>query len=102
MGILGNGGFDWNNNGKRDAFDSYMDKKIINSNSGDSNEFRPQNNQLDNNNGIVILKCLLVVLLCIGGMILPIILDMSKLGTLLCCSSAVGLSIFILKFKFKK
>ena len=30
MGNLG--GFDWNGNGKRDAFDSYVDMQIINGN----------------------------------------------------------------------
>ena len=33
MGNLG--GFDWNGNGKRDAFDSYVDMQIINGGNSD-------------------------------------------------------------------
>ena len=33
MGFLDGGGFDWNGNGKSDAFDNYMDMKVSGSNS---------------------------------------------------------------------
>ena len=36
MGFLDGGGFDWNGNGNRDAFDNYMDMKVSGSNSSDS------------------------------------------------------------------
>ena len=36
MGFLDGGGFDWNGNGKSDAFDNYMDMKVSGSNSSDS------------------------------------------------------------------
>ena len=36
MGLLDDGGFDWNGNGKSDAFDNYMDMKVSCSDSSDS------------------------------------------------------------------
>ena len=36
MGFLDGGGFDWNGNGKSDAFDNYMDMKVSSSDSSDS------------------------------------------------------------------
>ena len=36
MGFLDGGGFDWNGNGKSDAFDNYMDMKVGGSDSSDS------------------------------------------------------------------
>lgn len=36
MGFGDNGGFDWNGNGKKDAFDNYMDMKVSGSASSDS------------------------------------------------------------------
>lgn len=36
MGPLNNSGFDWNGNGKSDAFDNYMDVKVSGSDSSDS------------------------------------------------------------------
>lgn len=123
MGNLG--GFDWNGNGKRDAFDNYVDMQIINgdNSSEDAEEANPntKNNTsyskpTDNkelkgismggkplydatkdSNGVTILKCLLVTALCIGGIALPVAADMGPLGTLLCIFGGLGLSILILK-----
>ena len=36
MGFLDGGGFDWNGNGKSDAFDNYMDMKVSGSDSSDN------------------------------------------------------------------
>ena len=36
MDFLDGGGFDWNGNGKSDAFDNYMDMKVSGSDSSDS------------------------------------------------------------------
>ena len=36
MGFIDSGGFDWNGNGKSDAFDNYMDMKVSSSDSSDS------------------------------------------------------------------
>ena len=36
MGFIDNGGFDWNGNGKSDAFDNYMNMKVSGSDSSDS------------------------------------------------------------------
>lgn len=123
MGNLG--GFDWNGNGKRDAFDNYVDMQIINgdNSSEDAEEANPntKNNTsyskpIDNkelkgismggkplydaskdSNGITVLKCFLVTALCIGGIILPVATDMGTLGTLLCIFGGLGLSVLILK-----
>ena len=123
MGNLG--GFDWNGNGKRDAFDNYVDMQIINgdNSSEDAEEANPntKNNTsyskpIDNkelkgismggkplydaskdSNGVTIFKCLLVTALCIGGIALPVAADMGPLGTLLCIFGGLGLSVLILK-----
>ena len=123
MGNLG--GFDWNGNGKRDAFDNYVDMQIINgdNSSEDAEEANPntKNNTsyskpIDNkelkgismggkplydaskdSNGVTIFKCLLVTALCIGVIALPVAADMGPLGTLFCIFGGLGLSVLILK-----
>ena len=123
MGNLG--GFDWNGNGKRDAFDNYVDMQIINgdNSSEDAEEANPntKNNTsyskpIDNkelkgismggkplydaskdSNGVTVFKCFLVTALCIGGIALPVATDMGTLGTLLCIFGGLGFSILILK-----
>ena len=127
MGFLDGGGFDWNGNGKSDAFDNYMDMKVSGSDSSDnddesgandssSSSCKKTSNTTDNkelkgismggkplydatkdSNGVTILKCLLVTALCIGGIILPVAANMGTLGTLLCIFGGLGLSILILK-----
>ena len=119
--------FDWNGNGKRDAFDNYMDMKVSGSdssgnddeseaNDSSSSSCKKTSNTTDNkelkgismggkplydaskdSNGVTILKCLLVTALCIGGIALPVAADMGTLGTLLCIFGGLGLSILILK-----
>ena len=127
MGFLDGGRFDWNGNGKSDAFDNYMDMKVSGSDSSDnddesgandssSSSCKKTSNTTDNkelkgismggkplydatkdSNGVTILKCLLVTALCIGGIILPVAANMGTLGTLLCIFGGLGLSILILK-----
>lgn len=128
MEFLDGGGFDWNGNGKSDAFDNYMDMKVSGSDSSDSDGDengtdagpastykKPSNSNKSkelkgismggkplydatkDNNGVTILKCLLVIALCIGGIALPVAADMGTLGTLICIFGGLGLSIFILK-----
>lgn len=118
--------FDWNGNGKSDAFDNYMDMKISDCDSSDGDESgtsasptlnhkksnnsneskelkgmsmdgKPLYDATKDSNGVTILKCLLVTALCIGGIALPIAADMGTLGTLLCIFGGLGLSILILK-----
>ena len=119
--------FDWNGNGKSDAFDNYMDMKVSGSDSSgnddeseandtSSSSCKKTSNITDNkelkgismggkplydatkdSNGVTILKCLLVTALCIGGIALPVVADMGTLGTLLCIFGGLGLSILILK-----
>ena len=48
-------------------------------------------------NGVTILKCLLVTILCVGGVIVPIAAEMETLGTILCIFGSLGLSVLILK-----
>ena len=125
MDFIGGGGFDWNGNGKSDAFDNYMDMKVSGSDNSDSDESgtsvsptstrkktgnsndkelkgistggKPLYDATKDSNGITILKCLLVTALCIGGIALPITADMGVLGTLLCIFGGLGLSVLILK-----
>ena len=123
MGNLG--GFDWNGNGKRDTFDSYVDMQIINENnsSDDAEEsntntkssktdIKPTDNKelkgisvggkplydaSKDNNGVTVLKGFLVTALCIGGIALPVAADIGPLGTLFCIFGGLGLSVLILK-----
>lgn len=126
MGVLDGGGFDWNGNGKSDAFDNYMDMKVSGSDRSDSDESgtstnptsthkkfnnfneskefkgismggKPLYDVTKDSNGFTILKCLLVTALCIGGIVLPVAADMGTLGTLLCIFGGIGLSILVLK-----
>ena len=48
-------------------------------------------------NGVTIFKCLLTTILCIGGIVLPVVAEMGTLGTLLSIFGGLGLSILILK-----
>ena len=128
MGFLDGGGFDWNGNGKSDAFDNYMDMKVGGSDSSDSDGDKSENNSsptsihkkssnsneskelkgismggkplydaTKDSNGVTILKSILVTALCIGGIVLPVAVDMGPIGTLLCIFGGLGLSILILK-----
>ena len=128
MGFLDGGGFDWNGNGKTDAFDNYMDMKVSGSDSSDNDSDesgistgfisthkkssnssegkelegismggKPLYDATKDSNGVTILKCLLVTVLCIGGIALPVAADMGPLGTLLCIFGGLGLSVLILK-----
>ena len=77
-------------------------KKSMNSNEnkepkGISMGGKPLYDATKDSNGVTILKCLLVTVLCIGGIALPVAADMGPLGTLLCIFGAIGLSILILK-----
>ena len=118
--------FDWNGNGKSDVFDNYMDMKVSGNsdskveesgtNASFSSPYKKTSNTNENkelkgismggkplydatkdSNGVTILKCLLVTVLCIGGIILPGATNMGTLGTLLCIFGGLGLSILILK-----
>ena len=44
MGFLDGGRFDWNGNGKSDAFDNYMDMKVGGSDSSDSDGDKSETN----------------------------------------------------------
>ena len=48
-------------------------------------------------NGVTILKCLLVTILCIGGIVVPVIAEMEESGTILCIFTGLELSVLILK-----
>ncbi len=117
--------FDWNGNGKSDAFDHFMDMKVSGSSNSDGEEsetrtnpssYKRTSNTNENkdikgisiggkplydatkdSNGVTILKCMLVTALCIGGIVLPVSADMGPFETLLCIFCGVGLSILLLK-----
>ena len=117
MGFLkGGNGFDWNGNGKKDSFDHYMDMNVCEKISSDdtpnsttnkknSNEElkgisiggKPLYDATKDSNAVIIFKCLLVTILCLGGIIFPVIVEMGTLGTLLCIFSGLGLSVLLLK-----
>ena len=122
-------GYDWNKNGKKDLFDTYMDMEIMSKTSKKGNdeevdvdedfgddfvndiEYESNDKELKgisiggkvlydatkDSNGVSIIKCILVTLFCIGGIVLPVATDMGTLGTLVCIFGGVGLSVLILK-----
>lgn len=116
MSILNGDGFDWNGNGKKDHFDRFINMKVSGSskpdNTPNSSSKKKSNNEelkgisvggkpfydaTKDSNGVTIFKCLLTTILCIGGIILPVLAEMGTLGTLLCVFGGVGLSMLILK-----
>lgn len=48
-------------------------------------------------NEVSIIKCILVTLFCIGGIVLPVAPDMGAIGTLICIFGGLGISVLILK-----
>ena len=115
-------GFDWNKNGKKDSFDHFMDMKVMSMVSEETEDNTNEHtasipskikkeeklkgismggkmlyDASKDSNGMVIFKCLLVTILCFGGIALPVIAEMETLGTLICIFGGLGLSILILK-----
>lgn len=122
-------GYDWNKNGKKDMFDTYMDMEIMSKTSKKCNneevdvdddfgddfvndiEYESNDKELKgismgrkvlydatkDSNVVSIIKCILVTLFCIGGIVLPVATDMGTLGTLVCIFGGVGLNVLILK-----
>lgn len=116
-------GFDWNKNGKRDNIDRFMHMKVTSvvSEESEDNNVNIQTissstkikkeeklkgismggkilyDASKDSNGLIIFKCLLVTILCLGGIALPVIAEMEAFGTLLCIFGGLGLSILILK-----
>lgn len=58
---------------------------------------KPLYDATKDSNLTIIIKSLIVIILCIGGIILPIMTDMGTIGTLICVFFVVTLSILILK-----
>lgn len=115
-------GHDWNGNGKTDAFDHYMNMKIIAASSKDNasgnapgnstkttggNEKpeaagismfgKPMYDATKDSSGMTILKSLLVVGLCIAGIAIPVAGEMEGLAVALFPLGAVGLSVLIMR-----
>lgn len=125
MGNFDGDGFDWNGNGKNDAFDNYMDMKL--SSNDDSNDdgkkkgsfasSKGKSSDSTNNkehkgisigdkqfydaskdsDGVVIVKCILAIAACIGGVAVGIAADAGSLGMAICIFGGLGLGFFILK-----
>lgn len=93
------GGPDWNNNGKRDSFDRYVDMKVS------GNHFENQTNKNNNgrviydsskdSDGVVIIKCLLVIILCFGGIFISAIAGGGFIGAIICFTAVwLGIKVF--------
>ena len=115
-------GPDWNRNGKTDAFDHYMNMKVMEAASKDSasgstsgntpkttgsNEKsevkgismfgKPMYDATKDSNGMIILKSLIAVGLCIAGIAIPVVAEMEGIAVALFPLGAVGLSVLIMK-----
>ncbi len=104
---------DWNNNGERDLFDHYVDMQIMDeTNEPDNSTTQKPNNDkpkgismggvpiydaTKDSDGVIIFKSILVIILCFGGMLLPVALDLGTIGTLLCLFGGIAASIAVLK-----
>ena len=125
MGFPDGGGFDWNGNGKSDAFDSFMDMKVSGSDGSDNgNEEggtsrspdspynrisntdenketyaggKPLYDATKDSDGVAALKGLVVTGLCVGGVALAVSAEAGAVGLLICVFGAIALSILILK-----
>lgn len=111
------GMFDYNGDGKLDANERaaemmFIDEVILNEenaqNSAPAGRRRgepigmtfagmPLYDRRKDSNGVVILKSLAVIALCIGGIAVPCLLDMGDLGMGLCMLLGPALSMLILK-----
>lgn len=93
-------GFDWNRNGKSDAFDHYMDKKITSSASAKKNRYNRNVKNIDYEkpahqnqkaNRSVIVKSLLAIGLVIGAFALCLSGELGQLGIgLLLIGASIG------------
>ena len=120
-----NGGCDWNGNGKNDAFDNYMDMNLSsndasnddrkNKDSFASSEVRSSNSTNNkelkgismggkqfydaskDSDSVVVLKCVLAIASCIGGVAVGIAADAGSLGAAICIFGGIGLGILIMK-----
>lgn len=103
MKFTNNGKFDWNGNGKKDAFDEYMNMKVSgmtedNSKSKvQSNSNKPTNNDANDSNGTIIFKSIVATLICVGGIALSVAIELGTLGSLIILSCAIVISLIILK-----
>lgn len=105
---------DWNGNGRSDSFDQFMDMKLSSGtgSSGSSGSFKSGTGEKPtgiyigrkllydaskDSDGIVILKSLAVIVLCGGGMALPVAAELGTAGTLLSIFGGLGLSLLVLK-----
>ncbi len=111
-------GFDWNGNGKSDAFDTFMDMQVMSSSSDDksndadddnyarhsstsTNQHRKSITQSQQNtqesNGSVIGKCALAIGLCAGAFALCMSGEIGELGMGLLLIGAAIVGYLILK-----
>ena len=100
---FGGPGFDWNRNGRHDAFDDYIGMEFT----GDSKNVSGKQKKTSggiviydaskDSDGVAIFKALLVCTFCIGGIFLPASAGAGPLGMAMCMLGAVGLSIAVLK-----
>ena len=97
-------GFDWNNNGKRDSFDAFMDMEIMNETGKSSSEKNSSNgastkktvyNASKDSDGAVILKCIVVTAICVGAMLLPLFIEAGSLffGIIMLAAAFFGAAI---------
>ena len=50
---------------------------------------------------MIVFKCLLVTLLCIDGIIIPVVAEMGELATIISIFAGLGLSVLVLKILLK-
>ena len=104
---------DWNENGKRDAFDAFVDMNIIEEainekeklNNPDNDRRvtgismggKPLYDATKDSDGMIILKTFSVVAILIAGIAIPVHYGMGQLGVLIGMFLSLGISMTILK-----
>lgn len=111
--MSGNSGFDWNRNGKADAFDHFMTMKVATKLPLSAEGFvhKKKGSQANgiaicrkiiydakkDSNGVVILKSIFVISLCVAGIFIPVITEMEGIAVVLFPLGAVGASVLMLR-----
>lgn len=91
-------GNDWNGNGKRDAFDRYVDMKASNNDDSSAPKDGRSSDETQHEsqgNGITIVKSLLTIGICLGGFILPAAADMGTGAAAIYLLAAVGIGVLM-------
>lgn len=100
---FGGPGFDWNGNGRHDAFDDYISMEFTGGSKNMAEKQKKKSGGIviydasKDSDGVAIFKALLVCVLCIGGVLLSMSASAGPLGMGICMMGSLILSLAVLK-----